>query len=59
VRDDRYQHQNDNSCCNSGYSARDAQENRFGEELQQDMQSARADRHAQAYLARALGHRHQ
>src|SRR5208283_2283287 len=59
VRDDRYQHRNDNSCCNSGHSARDAQENRFGEELQQDMQSARADRHAQAYLARALGHRHQ
>ena len=29
------------------------------EELQQHMQSARADRHAQADLARALGHRDQ
>ena len=41
VRDDRYQHRNDNSCCNSGHSARDAQENRFGKELQQDMQIRR------------------
>ena len=39
----------------SGY----ADDYRLDEKLRHDVASARADAHAQAYLARALGHRHQ
>ena len=40
-------------------AARQAQHGRLDQELQQDVPRLRADRHADADLARALGHRHE
>ena len=52
-------HANATPSTDPGNAARDTEEHRFGEKLQQHVQSARADRHAQPDLAGPLGDRHE
>ena len=49
--------ENSDSDHNAGDAAAHAEKHRLGQELKQHMQAAGADRHAQADLARPLGHR--
>src|SRR6185312_15416403 len=49
----------DDAAHDPGEPAAEAEEHGFGEELKQHLQAARADRHAQPDLARALGNRDQ